>query len=139
MNVNCRLNYTGEESTTVFSFLKEEDLTKRWVRFVNRNNWKPTSSPYICIKHFEEKYYQIGKNSKCYRSAMNVKPVVTIFNPKKVVNRNSEINHVTSPICIPWRTPKKRLYQEDQYKSFISKDSVKTFTCLNESFPLLTI
>ena len=33
------------------------------------------------------------------------------------------------------RTPKKHLYQKDQYESFISKVSFKGFTCLNESFP----
>ena len=62
---------------------------------------------------------------------MNMKPVATIFDPKKVINKNSEINNVTAPICIP----RKRLYQEDQYESFISKDVAKNFTCLNDSFP----
>ena len=33
--VNCRSNYTGEESTIVFPFPKEEDLKKRSIRFVN--------------------------------------------------------------------------------------------------------
>ena len=133
--VNCRSNYTGEESTTVFSFPKEEDLKKRWIRFVKRKDWEPISWSYICIKHFEEKYYEKGKNSKCYSLTINMKPVATIFDPKKVINKNSEINNITSPICIPRRTPRKRLYQEDQYESFISKDSVKDFTSLNQSFP----
>ena len=44
---------------------------------------------------------------------MNMKPVATIFDPKKVINKTSEINNVTSPICIPRRTPRKRLYQEE--------------------------
>ena len=112
--MDCRSNYTVEESKTVFSFLKEEDLKKKWIRFFNRKDWKPTYSSYICIKHFEEKYYKKGKNSKRYRLAVNMKPVTTIFDPKKVINKNSEINNVTSPICIPRRTPGKRLYQEDQ-------------------------
>ena len=113
--VNCRSNYTGEESTKVFSFPKEEDLKKRWIRFVNRTDWELTSSSYICIKHFEEKYHEKGKISK--RLAVNVKPVVpTILDLKKVISKNSEINIVTSPICIPRRTPRKRLYQEDQYE-----------------------
>ena len=76
--------------------------------------WEPTSWSYICIKHFEEKYYE--KGSKCYRLAMNMKPVATILDPKKVINKNLEIINVTAPICIPQRTPRKRLYQEDQYE-----------------------
>ena len=55
---------------------------------------------------------------------------------KKVISKNSEINNATSPFCIPRRTPRKRLYQEDQYESFISKDSVKDSKCLNESFSI---
>ena len=74
------------------------------------------------------KYY-IGKNSKGYRLAINMKPVATIFGPKKVINKNSVINKITSPICIPRRTPRKRLYLEDQYETIISKDSVKDFIC----------
>ena len=58
----------------------------------------------------------------------------TIFDPKKVVNKNSEINNVTSPICIPRRKPRKRLYQEGQYESLSPRTQSKT-TCLNESFP----
>ena len=92
---------------------KEEDLMKRWIRFVNRKDWQASSSSYVCIKHFEENYYKKVKNSKCYRLAMNMKPFATIFNPKMVNNKNSEIYNVTSSICISRRTPRKRLYQED--------------------------
>ena len=41
---------------------------------------------------------------------MNMKPVSTIFDPKKVTNKNSEIDSVTSPISILQRSPRKRLY-----------------------------
>ena len=86
---------------------------KRWIRFVNRKDWQPSSSSYICIKHFEEKHYKKVKNSKRYLLAMNMKPFATIFDPKKVNNKNSEIKNGTSPIYILWRIPRKRLYQED--------------------------
>ena len=86
---------------------------KRWIRFVNRKFWQFSFSSYIYIKHFEEKYYKKVKNSKHYRLAMNMKPFATIFDPKKVNNKNTEINNATSPICIPRRKPRKRLYQED--------------------------
>ena len=80
-------------------------------------------------------HYEKSKGNKRYRLVINMKPVPTIFNPKKVVNKNPEINNVTSPIEIPWRTPRKRLYQEDQFELFISKDSVIDFTWLNKSVP----
>ena len=67
------------------------------IRFLNRRDWEPIFSLYICTKHFEEKYYKKGKNSKRYRLAMNMKPVRTIFDPKKAINNNnfSEITEET--------------------------------------------
>ena len=62
------------------------------------------------------------KKKKRYRLAMNMKPVPTICDPKKVINKISYINKVTSPICIPRATPRRRLYKEDQYESFTSRD-----------------
>ena len=53
---------------------------------------------------------------------MIMKPVPTIFDPKTVIHKNLEKNNVTSPIIISRRSPRKRLYQKDQYESFISKD-----------------
>ena len=50
-----------------------------------------TTIPPLYIKNFEEKYYEKGKNSKRYRLAMNMKPVPPIFDPKKVINKNSEM------------------------------------------------
>ena len=64
-----------------------------------------------------------------------MKPVATIFDPRKVINKYSEKNNATSPNGMSQRTPRKRLHQQDQYKSFISNDSVKDFKCLNEKLP----
>ena len=71
----CRellLKLCWEKSTTVFSFPKKEDLKKRWVKFVNWKDWEPTSSSYICIKHFEEKYYEKGKNIPYFNCTKDV-------------------------------------------------------------------
>ena len=54
--VKCCSNFPGEESTTVFSFPEEEDLKKRWIRFVSQKDWELTFSSYICTEHFKEKY-----------------------------------------------------------------------------------
>ena len=36
--VDCRSNYAAEEANTVFSFPKDEDIRKRWIKFVNRKD-----------------------------------------------------------------------------------------------------
>ena len=108
-----------------------------WRRFVNRKDWEPTSSSYICIKHFEEKYYKKGKNSTHYRLAINMKLVATVIDPKKVIrNKQCYFDNLYS--------------SEDSKETFISrrstiwiiylsKDSVKDFTCLNNTFPSVSI
>ena len=65
------------------------------------------------MKHFEEKYCKKVKNCKRYRLAMNRNFLHLYSIRKKVNNKNSEINNVTSPICIFRRTTRKRLYQKD--------------------------
>ena len=87
---------------------------KRWIRFVNRKDWQPSSSSCMYIKHFEEKYYKRVKNSKRYRLALNrlMKPFATIFDPKKVNNKNSEINLTN------------RYSSENTEETFISRRSI---------------
>ena len=70
----------------------ELSLKLYWRRFLNQKDWEPTSS---CIKRFEEKYFKKGKNSTSHRLAMNMKPVATIFNSKKVI-RNKQCYFITS-------------------------------------------
>ena len=65
----------------LFSFPKEESLRKIWIKFVNKKDWGPTPSSFMCIKHFEKKYYRKGKNDKRFRLTKTLKPVPTIFNP----------------------------------------------------------
>ena len=79
---NGRSDYACEEKTTLFSFLKEEHLRKIWIKFVNRKDWEPTNSSYICIKYFEVMYYQKGEGNKRFRLIKTLKPVPTIFDPR---------------------------------------------------------
>ena len=58
---------------------------------------------------------------------MNTKLVLTIIDPKTVINKNSKIKNVTLPISIAQRSPRRRLYQEDQYELFISARNQLTF------------
>ena len=132
--VKCRSDYAGEDCTTVFLFPKDEHLRNRWIKFVNRKDWKPTSSSYICTKHFEEKYYKKGENDKRFRLNKKLKPVPTIFDPTKVSTSSSTVSNLTSPISIPRRSPRKRTYQEDEYEKFLKTDLIKDFSEINETF-----
>ena len=80
-----------------------------------------TPSSFICIKHFEEKYCRKGKNDKRYRLTKTLKPVLTIFNPNIQTSQCSSFSHI-SPVTVPSRSPRKRIYQDDQYQSFMNYD-----------------
>ena len=58
------------------------------------------------VSNILKKIEKAGKNSKCFRLAMNMKPVPTIIDSKEVINKISEISNVTSPVSILRRSPK---------------------------------
>ena len=77
--VGCRSNYKGEETVPVFSFPSDEDIRNRWIKFVNRKDWQPTSSAVICIKHFESKFLKKGEHEKRFKLIKTLKPIPTIY------------------------------------------------------------
>ena len=129
----CRSNYAGKQRTTVSFFHKEECLRKIQIKFVNRNDWETKPSSFICIKHFQEKYYRNGKNDKRYRLTKTLKPVPTIFNPNIQTSQCSSSSHIISPVTVPRRSPRKRIYQDDQYQSFMNYDLINKLSDIEES------
>ena len=90
-----------------------------------------TPSSFICIKHFEEKYYRKGKNDKRYRLAKTLKPVPTIFNPNIQTSQCSSSSHM-SPVTMPMRSSGKRIYQGDYYQSFMNYDLINKLSDIKE-------
>lgn len=128
--VGCRSNYAGEISTTpAFSFPADEELRKRWIKFVNRKEWKPRESSVICIKHFDEKYIKTGKQNKRNRLNKSLKPIPTLNNATLSTYEESSLSPVYKT---PRKSPVKRTFQEDQYESFLLQDEIKTLACLDE-------
>ena len=125
--VDCRSNYS------VFSFTKEASLRKIWIKFLNRKDWKPTPSSFICIKHFEEKCYSICENDKRYCLTKTLKPLPRIFNPNIQTWQCSSSSHVISPVTEPRRSPRKHIYQDDQYQSFMNYDLINILSGIEES------
>ena len=134
--IDCRSNQAGEEWKTAFSFPKEEILHKRWIKFVNRKNWEPIPSSFICIKYFEERYYRKSKNDKRYRIAKTLKAVPTIFNPKIQKSQCISSSHIISSVTVPRRSARKRIYQDDQYQSFMNYNLSNKLSDTEESLSL---
>ena len=120
-----------EERTNFFSFPKEKSLRKIWIKFVIRKELGSTPSSFICIKHFEEKYYRKGKNGKRYRLAKTLKPMPTIFNPNIQTSQRSSSSHM-SPVTMPMRSPAKCIYQGDYYQSFMNYGLINKLSDIEE-------
>ena len=80
---NCRSNYDNGPKETLPQREKRYDLRQSWIRFVNREDWKPSKNSCICQKHFEPHYYKTGAQGKRYRLVKKLKPVPTIFDPEE--------------------------------------------------------
>ena len=130
--VNCRPNCTVEESKTAFSSPKGENLKKKWIKVINRKGCEPISLSYICIRHFEEKYYKKGENSNRYGLAINMKPVPTTCDPKTVINKYSEMLPHQSVFL---RDHRRNVYIKMASVNHLSpRTQLKTlFTCLDKS------
>ena len=131
--MNCCSNLAGKEKTTIFYFPKEKNLQKTWIKFVNRKDWELTNSSFICIKRFEDKYYQRGEGNKQFQLIKILKPVPTIFDPSNPHFHNSSACQVTLLVSVPRKIPRKRVYHEEQYESFIANNVIKNSSEINES------
>ena len=71
---NCQTGYTSSTGKlSSFHFpLKNEELNKTWIRFVNRSHWVPTKHLVLCELHFEDIYNNKGKRLILNRSMKSV-------------------------------------------------------------------
>ena len=77
----CTSGYASNEKRQISKChfpLKNAELKKQWIRFVNRRDWIVTKHLLLCELHFEEKYLPWGE--KCsLQWSMNLYP---LFIPK---------------------------------------------------------
>ena len=95
--VNCRTGYKKRqhkvsyipEKFPVFCFpLKNQELNKKWITFVNRKDWTPTQYGGICSKHFEERFLKVGKRTTL---RWNLEPVPSIYSHRELTLLTSDL------------------------------------------------
>ena len=45
----------------------------------------------------------------------------------------NDCSHVISPVTVPRKSPRKRIYQDDQYQSFMNYDLINRISDMEES------
>ena len=106
---------TGNLSSFHFP-LKNEDLNKNWIRFLNRSYWVPTKHSVLCELHFVD-IYKIKRKRMSLNWSM--KPVLTIHSAELI--DMPSIPSTTQTFRKPLR---KRIFHEDQPDSFRIHDQI---------------
>ena len=101
-------------------------LINCWIKFVNRKHWQPTSSALICIKYFEGKFLKKGEHEKRFRLIKTLKPTSTIY---PASTKTSSVYQVS----LPRKSPKKRVFREDQHDEFKRNNNIIGLESITES------
>ena len=84
------------------------ELRQRWIRFINRADWKPTKHSRICENHFEEKFLRRDKRLRLVSKELN--PVPTIYPFINSTYAPGDIAKTTYITSLP-REPIEKLYR----------------------------
>ena len=114
----CYTNFNEGPKKTVFKFPGDPVLSRKWLEFVNRNDFEISKYSVICIDHFEERFIIQHETKMTLNYSMN--PIPTIhpsFIPLSLAPIPSETR----------KTPKIRIYQPDELQTFKSKFEIGSF------------
>ena len=98
----CKSGYDNQqEKVSDFSFpFNEPDLLEKWVKFVNRPEWKPSKSSVICVKHFQQEFVNNDMRKKL---KWEMHPVPTLHNAEAMKRPSTPPN-----TSLPRKAPKVR-------------------------------
>ena len=120
----CKSGYDSSDNAPSFRFpFKRDDLMTKWIQFVNRTNWTPSSNSVICCKHFDAKFISDGKRKKL---KWGLNPIPTIHT-SNALERPSSLNTPSESR----KPPKVRIYQKYQLEDFEKKDAINNFADLS--------
>ena len=121
----CKSGYTAKGGISSFRFpFRKPDLLNKWVQFVNRANWSPSSNSVICSKHFDEKFLCVGIRTKLKWKA---NPIPT----KHTSSALKQPSSLKTPAA-PRKPPTQRIFQQDELENFSKEDSIENFNDLSE-------
>ena len=126
---SCRCSFAKNKTKHITKFhfpLKNFELNRLWIQFVNRKDWKPTKHSVLCELHFEEKYIVRGGKSNL-KWSMN--PIPTKHS-KELLKMPSSLLPASKTTRKP---PRERLISNDQMDSFRERDTITSLADLNET------
>ena len=119
----------GKQSRGISTFkfpLDKPDLLEKWVYFVGKSNWKPSTNSVICEKHFEKAYVKLG--GKRNKLNYDMGPVPTIHTEE---SENIPKSVLRVP-AVPRPTPLERNPTVDEKPAFKQMDKISSMNCLTQ-------
>ena len=124
----CFTNFPKHDPGVVCGLPKEEELRERWLKFINRSDLDKNSSYiFVCQKHFEPRF--LNRGGERVRLIKKLNPVPTIYPD----GRQKETPSLQKSLPSFRRSPKVRVFQEDQLNKFQKEDEIDGFSDVNDS------
>jgi hypothetical protein len=116
---NCSSNYNSTNTyVTVFSFPKDEEMKKRWIKCIHRESFIPTKYSVVCIKHFaESSIIRVDKMTRDDGSLLEVARKI----PKLIKNAVPSIFH-NQPSYMTKVSRKKRKHPDERRQKLSDSD-----------------
>ncbi|XP_076282066.1 uncharacterized protein LOC143209798 [Lasioglossum baleicum] len=129
----CNSNYAtcGAKYTPVFRFPQDENLKRKWIQNINREDWVPSKWSVVCAKHFPEDMISSqtiikdsnGTGRKLFKSKIKLRTgaVPQIF----LSNSIPKIEEPSDPLL-----HREKLFDLDEAKNngWLQSDLIKNFT-----------
>ena len=114
------------EKFPVFRFpLKNSELNRKWIRFVNRRDWAPTRRSGICSKHFEKKFLKVGKRATL---KWDLQPIPSFCSS----NDSIPLSVIPTPKA-QRKSPSRVTALPDQLDDFNDHDKISDFSNIGKS------
>ena len=111
----CKTGYLTASTKPMFKFPSDSSLREKWIQFLQRQDYSPSSNSSICIDHFEEKY--LIRHPNRVRLNTSLYPIPTIH-PSSTPQSQAVIpKHCRKP-------PTERIFQPDELPLFSDMFSV---------------
>ena len=136
----CQSNYGSECEYTTFVFPKDQDTRDAWVRSIHREDFTPTASSVVRVKHFPEhhivRFDQVTSNGvvslkKRYRAKLTPEAVPSIF--------HGQPKYISKPAPAEREGVLRRelslaIHNEEIVEKFLDDDRIFSFNCLIDKY-----
>ncbi|XP_054719278.1 THAP domain-containing protein 1-like [Uloborus diversus] len=122
----CKGNYPNTPKVQLFSFPKDDELKRKWISAINRQDFIPTKYTKVCEQHFHDS--DIRKEAECYDDRTGKK----VTAPLKRFQLNEGAIPTIFPDCPAYMSSNKIVREDpEKRRSRIENDTLNQ--ALNDS------